>query len=354
MHARRAALAASLAALVLLAGCTSLVRQGQANNDWALDLIGVPALHARGLTGQGIIVAIVDTGIDASHPDFEGVTVRWSDHVNGRSQPYDDAGHGTHVSGLVVAQARAGGFDPRVLGVAPGADLLHIKGVPGSGTGSGADIARAVDQATDGGAHVLILSLGGGRGLPIIGRQVEDAVQRAIDRGVVVVAAAGNADTSAGQTGNDCTVVSPAIVPGVIAVGAVDRSARIADFSCKGDNAGTDPLGLTAPQDPDKKPELVAPGVELIGPWPERDCAGVVSTYCLLSGTSQAAPLVGGIAALLLEAHPELKRKDAASVRTVKEALVEGAERVPGQSGAHDDRYGYGLVRGDRALARLA
>lgn len=348
----KAALAALLVASLALAGCTDVVDDvtGRASNDWAHAMTGAAALRDQGLTGAGVKVAVVDTGLAHDHPEFAGLTLGWSDVINGRPEPYDDDGHGTHVAGLVVAQENGGNLDPQVLGIAPGAQILAVKGVPGGGEGTGGDVARAIDRAVDMGAHVLVLSLGGGTGLPILGQQVERSVERAIDKGVVVVAAAGNAGEDA--SGSSCTVTSPGSVPRVIAVGAVDSDRRIAEFSCAGENEGG-PVGLGAPEDPNKKPELVAPGVALIGPWPGTNCAGRGSEYCVLSGTSQATPIVGGIVALLLEAKPELKRRDAATVERIKEALVSSAEPLAGQDTPHDDRYGYGLVRGDRALDAL-
>lgn len=355
MTHRRVLIAGLLVAAMALAGCTELVGGSQASNAWALDLTGVSPVQDEGLTGSGVRVAIVDTGVQIDHDAFAGMpgTVLWGDVVNDRDRPYDNAGHGTHVTGLVHAQDNGGFQDPTVKGAAPGADLIHVKAIPANGQGSDGDVARAVDKTVQEGAHVLVLSLGSEPGLLPIGRQTENAVNRAIDNGVVVVAAAGNANPQQGEdTGEDCTVKSPASMRRVIAVGAVDREAKIATFSCQGDNSGG-PLGLDQPQDPNKKPELVAPGVQVLGPWPSRDCGGRVSDHCVLSGTSQAAPYVGGVVALILEEHPELQRKGPDQVHKVKRVLTETAEKRPGQSG-HDDRYGYGLVQADRALEQMA
>lgn len=350
MTHRRALVAGLLACTMALAGCTQLAGS-QGSNAWALDMTGLSSVQDQGLTGAGVRVAIVDTGVEIGHDEFAGMPgkVLWGDVINGRSQPYDNAGHGTHVTGLIHAQGNGGLQGPEVLGAAPGADLIHVKAIPADGSGSDGDVAEAIDKTVREGAHVLVLSLGSEPSLLPLGQQTENAVDRAIDKGVVVVAAAGNANQ--GNSGEDCTVKSPASLPRVIAVGAVDRDAGIASFSCKGNNSGG-PLGLNKPQDPNKKPELVAPGVQVIGPWPNRDCGGQVSEYCVLSGTSQAAPYVGGVVALLLEEHPELQRKGPDQVRKVKRVLTETAEKRQGQSG-HDDRYGYGLVRADQALEKL-
>lgn len=338
---------------MLVAGCTSQLQDtfgSQASNDWALEMTQVDELHDEGLTGASVRVAVVDSGVDAEHREYDGVTIQWRDFVNDRSDPYDDDGHGTHVSGLVVAQGDGGLNSPEVQGTAPGSPLLHAKAIEAAdGQSSPSDVASGIDWAVGNGADVIVLSLGERPGLLDINRDLENSVSDAIDRGVVVVAAAGNADE--GESGEDCTVTSPASMQRVIAVGAVDRNGTIARFSCEGEGT-RGPLGLQQRADPHKKPELTAPGVQLLGPWPGRECAGrAEAKYCILSGTSQAAPLVGGIVALLLEEHPDLQRQGPEAIDDIKRALTQTAEK-PGFSG-HDDRYGYGIVQASDALAWL-
>lgn len=342
----------------LTVGCTETVRDlsGAPTNEWVLSMTGVDDLHADGITGSGVRVAVVDTGITASHQEFDGVSVSWRDLVNNREEPYDDNGHGTHVAGLVTAQAVGDAREPFVQGVAPEARLIALKALPGSGTGgadASRDVANAINTAVNLGAHVIVLSLGSQPRLLELDRQVENAVNDAIDAGVVVVAAAGNAEQ--GEDGSDCEVASPANIPRVIAVAAVDESKEIAAFSCEGNNtSGDGPLGLTERRDPNRKPELSAPGVAVLGPWPNRGCAANAPTgqgYCVVSGTSQATPIVGGIVALLLQENPEYKRQDAEAVEEIKRALISTAEKVGFDH--HHQRYGYGIVRADEAIIRL-
>jgi len=348
----RQALAWLVVAAMLVSGCTSQLQDtfgSSASNDWALEMTQVDQLQERNLSGEGVRVALVDSGVDADHREHEDVTVRWKDFVNGQSEPYDDDGHGTHVSGLVVAQGAGGLNSPDVQGVAPGADLYHAKAIKAADDSSASDVADGVDWAVRNGADVLVLSLGERPGLISINNDLRNSVQRAVDAGVVVVAAAGNA--AEGESGENCEVSSPADMKGVIAVGAVDRNASIAKFSCQG-NQGQGPLGIQERQDPNKKPELTAPGVQLLGPWPSRTCAGrAEAKYCILSGTSQAAPIVGGIVALILEENPDLQRQDRETVTEIKSALTETADKQ-GFSG-HDDHYGYGIVQAADALDRL-
>lgn len=348
-------LAAALVAAPL-SGCLdvgALTRNGYGEN-WFLRMIQADQLHDQGLSGKGVKIAIIDTGIDLSHPEFKGLTVEWADLVNHRSEAYDDHGHGTHVAGIIAAQGTFGtvfsGF--RLRGIAPGASLLIIKAMDATGNGQEATVAQGINTAVTNGADIIVLSLGGNTNIAF-GTQTENAVNAALQKGVFVVAAAGNVQP--GQT--DCTVNSPASVAGVIAVGAVDKNGVIADFSCRGTpSQGTTDLapGVKSPvgsaQDPDKKPEVVAPGVDVLSTWKG-------GGYALASGTSQAAPMVGGILALILEAKPELARKDASTVEDVKTQLMGSSKKIgpltAGDPTSHDDRYGYGLVQGVTLLHDL-
>ena len=296
---------------------------------WAFNLTEATTLQDEGLDGTGVRVCIVDTGIDVTHPDLRHVNViGWRDFVNERSQPYDDEGHGTAMAGIILARGR-------LRGVAPAADLIAVKAIGASGSGGDQGIANAVDFCTDpdengdpaDGAHVISLSLGG-ESRPIVGTRTEDAVNRALDLGILVIAAAGND----GQA-DDGDVESPASVPRVIAVGAIDSRGLIASFSSMGANfTGIPPLPR---QDPHRKPEVAAPGVQIA-----TTLNG--ASYALVSGTSPAAALVSGIVALLLQRHPQYKQNPT-GIGPFKDALMAGALRVDGQDVPHDAHYGYGI-----------
>ena len=350
-----------LLAAVPLSGCLDIVNAGSDGygENWTLSLVDADALHDRDLLGRGVTIAIIDTGIDLSHPEFEGVTIQWADLVNGRSEAYDDNGHGTHVAGIVAAQGRwstmFSGF--RLKGVAPEADLIVIKAMDQDGNGDETRVAKGINTAVANGADVVVLSLGGNT-RPIFGTRTEEAVKGAVAKGVFVIAAAGNKQE--GQS--DCTILSPASVEGVIAVGAVDRHAVIGDFSCRGTGAeggGSVLPGVPNPtsgsKDPHKKPEVVAPGVDVLSAWKG-------GGYAVARGTSQAAPMVAGVLALILEAKPELQpggsaNKGAETVTKVKNALVVTSAKVGPLAGkgttAHHDRYGYGLVQAEALLAAV-
>ena len=299
---------------------------------WALDMTQATDLQARGTNGTGVTLCIVDTGVDLSHQELRHVRLRaWRDFVNGRSQPYDDEGHGTAMAGIVFARGR-------LMGVAPDANLIAVKAIAASGSGTDTQIANAITFCTDpngdgdssDGAHVISLSLGG-RSLPFLRNSAaESAANQAMDLGVIVVAAAGND----GRT-DDGDVESPARVARVIAVGAVDRGGVIAPFSSMGSGAdGVPPAERT---DPNRKPEVTAPGVEIAAPL-------TGDSYGYVSGTSPAAALVSGIVALLLDDHPEY-RHDGTRLLAFKTALMQGACGCSRTSVPHDDHYGYGIVR---------
>lgn len=325
-----------LLVLVLAAGCANVgnpITGTPARTAWAFEKTGIDALAARGLDGTGVTVGIVDTGINPDHPDLRGVKLAaWKDLVNGKASPYDDEGHGSHVAGIVAGQ--------KVRGVAPHASLVVVKAISATGEGSDANVASGIDFAVANGAKVICLSLGGGK-LPILGTQSENAAKAALAKGVLVVAAAGNDGPNNGD------VSAPASVPGVIAVAAVDANLRVADFSSRGSD--NDPVigGLGLPRsDPDKKPEIAAPGVDIMSAWKGTD-------YASAKGTSQATPFVAGALALLLQAHPGAAPADAQGVETVKRWLESTARPVPGQQTPHDPGAGYGFLDA-RALVDAA
>jgi subtilisin family serine protease len=242
--------------------------------------------------------------------------------VDGRPDPYDDNGHGTYMASLLVARGR-------LAGVAPELSLIVGKVIRADGEGDDSQAAAGVDFCLEKEADVISLSLGG-RPRPLQQTRTEAAASRAISLGVFVVASAGND----GPANKD--VASPAALSGAIAVGAVDRAGDIAPFSSRGANSPADrpPLGR---QDPDRKPETVAPGVGVPGAWLD-------GNYVTGEGTSQATAIVAGIVALVLGSHPELQRKDQAAVQFLKGKLMESGVRHPEQAVPHDDRYGYGRI----------
>ena len=302
----------------------------------------------EGHTGAGVEVCMVDSGIDLQHRDMNHLTLAgWLDVVDNGTAAYDDHGHGTSMAGLLVAQ---GGLT----GLAPDVNVHVVKGLSSTGEGDDQDLSDAIDWCIDQGAHIISLSLGGAPGalsfLPGGGRASEAAVERALAQGIFVVAAAGND----GGSGDDGDVASPGSVDLAISVGGVHMDGAHWSGSSIGDNDGRLlPLPILFPrQDPDKKPELMAPG------------AGVAvvnadsNTWSLVNGTSAATVFVTAALAHLLEARPDLRsggvnNSAEQTIEDVKTTLMETARPLPGQDG-HDDAYGYGIVQIDRLLEAYA
>ncbi|HUR62828.1 MAG TPA: S8 family serine peptidase [Candidatus Thermoplasmatota archaeon] len=361
-------LAVALLALPALAGCVSL--GGEARTEWAFDATQLATAASAGRTGAGVTVALLDTGINVQHNALRhladgdtanGEVVAFQDFVNGHSgteQAYDDEGHGSHVAGIIAAQGSSfsdkltyGGID--LLGGAPNVRLLVAKVCGTDAQGCLVDaIPEAIRWAVENHAQVISLSLGSDGAVPFLAKQgpqakaLEAAVTAAVARGVVVIAAAGNA-------GPDNTDVStPADIPDVLSVGAVQPDGAVWDNSSRGNDAANpcrpvaSPVPLPVPLpasrcDPDKKPEIVAPGVDILSAW-------TGDAYVRARGTSQATPFVTAAVALMLEGHPVLTSRD--GVMEVKRTLEATARPVPGQTLPHDDAAGYGLLQAKAAV----
>ncbi len=213
----------------------------------------------RGSSGQE--VAVLDSGVDYNHPDLDGKTIRGYDFVDNDWYPMDLNGHGTHVAGTVAAETNNA---QGVAGMAPNTKILAVRVLNAQGSGSLADIADGIEYAADAGAEVINLSLG----CDCNTTTLKNAVNYAWNKGVVVVAAAGNDGVS--------TTFEPASYTNAIAVAAVDRYDRLASFS----NWGASWV------------DVAAPGVDIASTYPNNG-------YVYMSGTSMAAPHVAGLAALL-------------------------------------------------------
>ena len=300
-------------------------------------LLRVPAAWQQGFRGAGVRVAIVDTGIDATHPDLVSRIAAHAD-FSGAGE-HDDVGHGTHVTGIVVG----GGAVYR--GVAPDATAIVAKALSSTG-GSEDAVLAAMSWASRQDVAVMNLSLGGpGTPRSPLAREVDALTEE----GIIVCVAAGNAGPEPG------TISSPGDARGALTIGAADKTGAIATYSSRGPVRGARY----------RKPDLAAIGG---GVAHQAGCAygtGVTSAraqvlaadpcavpprYVRMSGTSMAAPHVAGICALLLEAiaaRPMTARSRAPAVRA---ALIGTARPI---SGADATAAGAGLVDTAAALERL-
>ncbi|WP_030320356.1 S8 family peptidase [Streptomyces sp. NRRL B-3229] len=284
--------------------------------------IGAPAAWAAGYDGKGVKVAVLDTGIDTTHPDLASA-VKASKNFTGPDSTDDMAGHGTHVAATLAGSGeRSGG---RYKGVAPGAGILNAKVLDDNGEGSDSGVIAGLEWAAGQGAKVANLSLGQ-EDTP--GEDPVEAAVNALSKstGMLTVAAAGNEGPDAG------TVGSPGAAESALTVGAVDGEDRLADFSSTGPTA-----------DSALKPDLTAPGVDIVSAKATHGHMGdpAADGYVSMSGTSMATPHAAGAAAILAQRHPDW------TGARIKQALT--ASTTP-TSGATVYQQGTGRLDVSRAL----
>lgn len=270
------------------------------NAQWHHSFLDVPKSQTI-TTGAGVTVGVVDSGVQADHPDLEGQVLPGMDFISGGNGWLDGNGHGTKMAGLVAAHGRAGG-------IAPGAKILPVT----AGTGVGAlggfpKVPEAIRWAADNGAKVICVAIGQAEEEG----QLHEAIQYAAAQDVVVVAAVGNRPKSK-------AVEYPAAYSGVVAAGGVDRAGNHADVS------------VTGPQ-----VTLAAPAVDVIS-------TTFGGKYSKGTGTSDATAIIAGVAALVRSKYPSLSAPEVVR-RLTATATDKGA---PGR----DDEYGYGIVNPVAAL----
>lgn len=292
----------------------------------------VNAFSAWDLTqGAGVTVAVLDTGVDLTHPDLKANLVKGYDAISKTNTPKDMNGHGTHVAGVIAAVTnnRQG-----VAGVAPGAKIMPIKVLGENGGGDLGSIIDGIQWATDNGAQVINMSLGG----PIESPSWNEAVKYAAKKNVVVVAAMGN-EREQGNPKNQ-----PAATPGVIAVGATDPNDKVTGFSSFGEWIS-----------------VAAPGYAIKSTFPTYACETYTAykenpeyfppetkislKYAAVSGTSQASPVVAGVVALMKAKKPSI------TPAQVRKALMSTAVDL-GKKGFDED-FGAGRIDALKAIQAI-
>jgi len=277
------------------------------HRQWALDVVGFESVWSQS-TGAGVTVGVIDTGI-APHRDLIGRITDGYDFTTSTpltpTTTLDLNGHGTHVAGIIAAAARNG---IGIHGAAPDVSLMPLRVVADGRAAKWSDVAAAIRYATDEGASVINISLGG----PTPSATVQAALDDARARGVVVVAAAGNG-------GSDPTAVYPAASVTTIGVGAVDQSRQRAPFSSSGSWV-----------------EVVAPGVSIMS-------TALGHGFEYRSGTSMAAPHVSALAAMLIAAAPDI------APRQIHSFITTTAEDL--DVAGPDPRTGHGIISPAGALA---
>jgi subtilisin family serine protease len=291
--------------------------------DRSVAQIGAPAAWQAGLDGTGVTVAVLDTGIDATHPDLAGKIAGTRSFVPGESE-VDGHGHGTHVASTIAGSGAASGGQRQ--GVAPGSQLLIGKVLDRGGNGQQSWIIDGMEWAATSGARVVSMSLGTSQG-----SDGTDPMSQTVNRlteqtGALFVIAAANNGPAPG------TIGAPGSAAAALTVGAVDRQDNLAGFSSRGPLVRSFAL----------KPDLTAPGVGIVAarasgtsmPTPVDD------NYTAASGTSMATPHVSGSAALLAQQHPDWRPGQ------LKAALTGSAQADPTQNA-----YAVGTGRVDVAKA---
>ncbi|HJV83929.1 MAG TPA: S8 family peptidase [Noviherbaspirillum sp.] len=293
------------------APAAAIVDAERGNSSSILNRIKADAAYLRGITGSGVTIAVLDTGINASHREFAmpGKLVQGYNAIDGGSDVTDRSGHGTHVAGILAADRDGRG----IFGIAYDARLLPVKVFTDSGMGSTAALDRGLRYAI-GRAAIVNMSLGAA------GSYDPQAMQEAVHAGMLLVVAAGN-DHARNPDWPARFAKENWAGSQIIAVGAVDAANRIAAYSNR--------AGDTAPW------FLVAPGSSIVSTYP-------VNQYAAMSGTSMATPMVSAAAALVKQLWPSLSAEQIATILFVT-ATDLGAPGI-------DPVYGRGLLNIDKAL----
>lgn len=294
------------------------VQCGSSAKQWNLEKVGLPAAWDVTTGRKSISIGIVDSGVDSGHPDLEGhVTVGTNFSTDLDSD--DDFGHGTHVAGIAGASSNNA---EGIAGANWDTQILSVKVLNGNGVGTATAISKGIRYAADEGVRIINLSLGA----QTFSQSLADAVIYAQQRGALVVAAADN------QSSNAMTY--PAALPGVVAVAASAPNDALASFSNYGPWV-----------------DLLAPGTGIISTWPR--AKSVADPYEVEDGTSMAAPLVSGIAALVWSESPYLsaqgvaRRLFATSDPVIGGTTIAAHGRVNAQKALTDLPNGYRFVASD-------
>jgi serine protease AprX len=271
-----------------------------------------------------VVIAVIDTGIDEIHIDLDGKVIGWKDYINNDTSPYDDNGHGTHVSGIIAGEGQGNSMYE---GVAKGAALVGLKVLDSRGSGSMSDVTAAIDWCVTNkdtyGIDIINMSLGTS-GSSDGTDSASLAVNNANENGIIVAVAAGNSGPKKYSIG------SPGAAKGALTVGSMvdigEGGFQLASYSSRGYTA-----------DSRIKPDICAPGTKITAAK-----ADSVNGYTTLSGTSMATPFAAGTIALMLDANPSLLPSQ------IKDILKDTAQDWGIQG--KDPEYGYGKLDGYKAI----
>jgi len=273
--------------------------------DWGITKIGADKSLTSGLTGTGVKIAVIDTGADLNHPDLTSAIAGGYSAVDYTTSYQDDNGHGTHVAGIIGARNNGTG----IVGTAPDASIYAVKALDNNGSGYNSDVIEGINWAIQNRMDIISMSLGSSQGSTAL----QNACNTAYNKGVLLVAAAGNTGTASAKATQDTIGYPARYTTSVISVGAVDPNNARAYFSSTG-----------------KELEVVAPGVNIQSDY-------LNGQYATMSGTSMATPYVAGDLALLKQANPTL-------TNVQLRALLDKNVTDLGTKG-RDSFFGYGLIK---------
>ncbi|MFJ3303282.1 S8 family serine peptidase [Streptomyces sp. NPDC086549] len=286
----------------------------KASLDKSVPQIGAPVAWAAGYTGKGVKIAVLDTGVDATHPDLKDQVIE-SKNFSAAADATDHFGHGTHVASIAAGTgAKSGG---KYKGVAPDAKILNGKVLDDTGSGDDSGILAGMEWAAQQGASVVNLSLGG-YDTPEIDPLEAEVNKLSTEKGILFAIAAGNEGPE--------SIGSPGSADSALTVGAVDKKDKLADFSSTGPRVGDGAI----------KPDVTAPGVDITaaaapGSVIDKEVGEKPEGYLTISGTSMATPHVAGAAAILKQEHPDWGY---AELKAALTGSAKGGKYTPFQQGS--------------------
>lgn len=295
----------------------------KASLDKSVPQIGAPKAWAAGYNGKGVKIAVLDTGVDASHPDLRSQVVTAKNFTTAATIA-DKVGHGTHVASIAAGTgAKSGG---KYKGVAPGAKIISGKVLDDTGSGDDSGIIAGMEWAAEQGAQVVNLSLGGPDS-PEVDPMEATVNKLSAEKGILFAIASGNSGPE--------SVGSPGSAEAALTVGAVDDRDLLADFSSTGPRVGDGAI----------KPDVTAPGVDITaasakGSAIEQEVGEKPAGYVSISGTSMATPHVAGAAAILKQQHPDWTY---AEIKGALTGSAKGGKYTPFQQGS-------GRIQIDKAI----
>jgi subtilisin family serine protease len=272
---------------------------------WEIILFNIQSFWKKS-QGENTKIAVIDTGCDYNHPDLKNNILQGINLLNKKQDPYDDHGHGTHVTGSICGENNGYGM----VGIAPKSKVLPIKALDGSGNGNNINIAKGIVFAADNKCDFITMSLGS----PSNSKDIYNAIKYAIKKGCVIFCAAGN-------SGETSPIMYPAKYDETIAIGSIDRNLNRSSFTCKGNEL-----------------DFLSPGQDIVSCVPN-------NSYAAMSGTSMANPFAVGCASLLLSYSRQTKSLKLNNTADYISIFSQCASQLKNKKFRTKKYQGYGILR---------